>query len=63
MTKASPEQQDDLIIQYTNLLHRHGGPNASDVKKFVEQQRDDAVFLRRANALNRVWQLKKKLCQ
>jgi hypothetical protein len=47
-----------LIIQYTNLLHRHGGPESSQVKEFRAMHSDDAVFLRRADTLDYVWRLK-----
>lgn len=48
-----------LIIQYTNLLHRHGGPDSSRVKKFRAQHSGDTVFIRRADVLDYVWRLKK----
>lgn len=49
---------EPLIITYTGLLHKHRDPNAKEVKDFVEQHKDDAVFLKRVETLNKVWELK-----
>lgn len=55
------KKEDPLIIQYTQLLHRHMDPNHSKVKAFVEQHKDDDVFVRRAGTLNRLYALKRLL--
>jgi hypothetical protein len=52
--KESRDEEHPVIIQYTELLHKHHDPNAAEVKAFVELHRDDEVFLRRAETLNRV---------
>lgn len=49
------EENDPLIIQYTNLLHQYRDPNADEVKVFVEQHKDDAVFVSRAETLNKIF--------
>ena len=51
-------KEKSLIIVYTDLLHKHGDPDAPEVKAFVEQHRDDADFVRRAEMLNRLQILK-----
>jgi hypothetical protein len=50
-----------LIIEYTNLLHQYRSPEAEPVKKFLRENGHDAVFLRRARALNRLFRLKEQL--
>ncbi len=50
-----------MIIQYTNLLHQYRDPNADPVKEFLKKQSADKVFLRRAEALNKVFRLKEEL--
>ena len=47
-----------LIIEYTNLLHKHGGPDAAPVKKFLQENSGDQDFVRRAEVLNQVFALK-----
>ena len=44
-----------LIIQYTNLLHKHGGPDAKQVKAFKDKHKKDSDFIRRAETLDRVF--------
>jgi len=60
-SKPSPDEESPLIIQYTNLLHKHRDPNAEEVKAFVEQHKDDVAFVRRAEILNKVSRLKDDL--
>ncbi len=50
-----------LIIQYTNLLHQYRNPNAETVKKFLEENSKDPVFVKRARVLNKVFRLKEQL--
>ena len=48
----------DLIIEYTNLLHKHSDPNAPEVQAFIAQHNEDSVLIQRIKILNRVFQLK-----
>ena len=50
-----------LIIQYTNLLHKHGDPKTPAIKAFLEEHASDEVLLRRAKVLNKVFELKQQL--
>jgi hypothetical protein len=50
-----------LIIRYTNLLHQHRSPDAEPVKKFLQENSSDEVFVRRAEVLNKVFKLKEQL--
>lgn len=50
-----------LIIQYTNLLHQYCDINADPVQNFLDKHAGDVVFIKRAKALNLVFQLKKEL--
>jgi hypothetical protein len=50
-----------LIIQYTNLLHQYGDPNAKPILDFLKQHASDVVFVRRAKAINKVFKLKESL--
>jgi len=47
-----------LIIQYTNLIHKHGNIKADEIKKFREEYKDDEVFIKRADTLDKIWKLK-----
>lgn len=47
-----------LIIQYTNLLHKHKDPQSQEVLEFLRTHSDDHVFVRRAEALNYVFRLR-----
>jgi hypothetical protein len=47
-----------LIIQYTNLLHKHKNPNAKEVKAFLRKHEADNVFQERAKVVNRVFCLR-----
>ena len=49
------------IIEYTNLLHKHGDPQAASVEEFLTEHSGDQVFLRRAKVLNKVFELKRQL--
>ncbi|MFA6038802.1 MAG: hypothetical protein WCV62_03935 [Candidatus Peribacteraceae bacterium] len=55
------ENDNPLIIQYTNLLNQYRDPNAPEVKAFVEQHKDDVVFVGRAKKLNKMFKLKEDL--
>ncbi len=44
-----------LIIQYTNLLHKYGNPDAPAVRDFVQANQADQVFVRRVDVLNKVF--------
>ena len=46
------------LIEYINLLHRHGGPDSPAVQEFVEKYEDDDVMMRRIKAFNKVWSMK-----
>jgi hypothetical protein len=52
---------EPLIIEYTNLLHKHRDVNAAPVKQFLADHAADEVFVRRAKALNKVFALKEAL--
>jgi hypothetical protein len=47
-----------LVIQYTNLLHKHGRPDAEAVREFLKNHSGDPVFVRRAEVLNHVFKLR-----
>lgn len=49
------KKEAPLIIQYTQLLQRHMDPNHPKVRAFVEQHKDDDVFVQRAGTLNRLY--------
>jgi len=51
----------DLIIQYTNLLHRYKDINAPKVKQFISENSNDELFLKRAATLNKIFKLKDAL--
>jgi len=46
-----------LVIQYTNILHRHG-VGSKQAKQFKEQHADGPVFQQRARKLDQIWLLK-----
>lgn len=50
--------KEPKLITYTNLLHEHGGPSAKAAKNFVEKHQDDIVFVRRAETLNNLFNLR-----
>ncbi len=50
--------QQPLIIQYTNLLHKHSDPSAKEVRKFREKHATDKVFQKRADVLDKMFALK-----
>ena len=50
-----------LLIEYTNLLHKYRDPSAGPVQAFLQKHSGDAVFTRRAQALNKVFKLKQEL--
>ena len=52
-----------LIIQYTNLLHQYRDPEANAVKKFLKEHSGERVFVKRAQALNKVFRLKEELVE
>ncbi len=52
---------EPIIITYTNLLHKYRDPNAEEVKKFVEKNKQDKVFVKRTETLNRLYALKAEL--
>lgn len=58
---AGKNTEVPLIIQYTNLLHRHRNPDAKSLRDFRKAHKDNDVFLKRARALNKVWRLKESL--
>ena len=60
-TPPVPPEEQPLIIQYTNLLHQYRDPEAKEVKAFLEQHAADAVFVKRAEVLNKVFKLKAEL--
>ncbi len=51
------------IITYTNLLHKYRDPKAPEVQKFLKENKDDDVFVKRAKTLNRLFELKAKLVE
>lgn len=61
--RVAKATQEPLIITYTNLLHQFRDPNAAEVLAFVKQHAEDAIFVRRVDTLNRVFQLKENLVQ
>lgn len=40
-----------LLVDFTNLLHRHRRTDAPKVKAFLKDHRDDPAFLRRARVV------------
>ena len=52
---------EPLIIQYTNLLNKFRDPNADEVRRFVEEHRDDQIFVQRAAKLDKIFGLKQQL--
>jgi hypothetical protein len=44
-----------LIVQYTQLMQRHGGPTAPECIRFLNQHRNDRTFQKRAKTLNECW--------
>ncbi|MEQ8788968.1 MAG: hypothetical protein RIC55_21835 [Pirellulaceae bacterium] len=57
-------ENQPLIIQYTNLLHKHRDPNAAEVVKFLDEHgARDVAFKQRALKLNQVYKLKKALAK
>ena len=45
------------ILEYTNLLHIHG-PDSPQTKQFITEHREDKVFVRRAQMVDRLFALK-----
>ncbi len=45
------------IITYVNLLHKHKDTEAKEVQDFVEQHKQDAVFVKRSKKLNEIYAL------
>lgn len=41
----------NLLIEFTNLLHKHGSPDAPKVKEFLEAHKHDITFYRRAKTV------------
>jgi hypothetical protein len=39
------------LIDFTNLLHKHGSPAAPEVQAFLSQNADDEMFQARAQAV------------
>jgi hypothetical protein len=60
-SKLVPQRQDRLIIEYTNLLHQYRDPAAREVVTFMHQHGDNAIFVKRAQVLNKVFRLKAEL--
>ncbi len=52
---------ESLIIQYTNLLHKYRDVNAKQVREFVEQHKDDKVFVLQAETLDKLFASREKL--
>lgn len=48
-----------LIVEYTNLLHKHGGPNSNEAKAFVALHIKNDIFVKRAEILHKLWLFKK----
>lgn len=61
MAPKVPSKESPLIIEYTNLLHTYRDPNHRQVLRFREEHAGDAVFQRRADALDKVWRIKEEL--
>jgi hypothetical protein len=53
-----PRKEKSLVLQYTNLLHKHGSPEDRAVRLFREKHRDDEVFQKRANVLDRAFKMR-----
>ena len=51
----------DLLLEYTDLLHRYEDPDVQEVRAFVERHADDEVFLQRVRKLNALFLLKASL--
>ena len=52
---------EPIIIQYVNILHKYGGPDAPQARAFLNERKSDVQFTRRAKTLNRLFKLKKEL--
>ncbi len=50
-TEKKVSTETPLMIQLTNLLHQHRDPEAQAVRDFVSEHSKDAVFMRRAKTL------------
>jgi hypothetical protein len=59
-TKRKRETQP-LLIQYTDLLHKYRDVESEPVKLFIAKHSYDAVFIRRAKVINRVFKIKEDL--
>lgn len=57
----SNSEENPLVMQYTELLHKHMDSGAEEVKAFREQHKDDEDFQRRANTLDKLLEMKKLL--
>ena len=51
----------ELLLQYTNLLHRYQNPDARELREFLSRYAADAVFSQRARKLNALFVLKSAL--
>lgn len=50
-------KKESLIIQYTRILHKYGGPNSKQALAFIKSHKSNVQFVIRARTLNVVWQL------
>lgn len=39
------------LIEFTNLLHKCGSANAPEVRRFLDEHKEDTVFLQRAEVV------------
>ena len=51
---------DDLILQYANLLHEHGDPEARAVREFLSQHQEDTTLQARAQVMRELYMLYKQ---
>jgi len=52
---------ESLLIQYTNLLHEHGGPDSEAVKQYREQHAKNKLFIERSRKLDALFKLSRAL--
>ena len=63
-TKPTTELTAEPIIEYKNLLNQHGKITAGPVKKFYTlHASNDPRFRKRADTLNKVFELRQDLLQ
>jgi hypothetical protein len=52
------EQREPTIMTLVELMHKHDSADAPEVKAFIEANRDDGAFVRRAAMVIRLFNLR-----